>query len=66
MKIEQAKSLKRGDTVAYPADRGSPAGTGKVESIGTEVHKTIAGNEYIWVTVRLFGHNAAWPSNRLS
>lgn len=66
MNIEQSKRLKYGDTVHCPEDRGIPAHSGKVESIGTEVHKNIYNIEYIWISVRTFGKTSVWPSNRLN
>lgn len=62
MKIEKALKLRVGQQVNYPADRGSPPGTGNISHVGTQVHKNIHGREYIWVTVKGGG---VWPSNRL-
>lgn len=66
MDIAKALELKVGNSVRFPADRGDPAGYGKVEHIDPTVATSFNGTKYIWVVVR--GPNAAatWPSNRLS
>lgn len=66
MIIAKALLLKRGDTVKCPPDRNSPGSLGVVEKIETKVCTDLLGREYIWVTVKHFGHNSIWPSNRLS
>lgn len=64
MHIDKARRLRYGDVVHFPADRGSPAGYGRVNHVSTMAPaKTINGTEYIWIGVRGFG---TWPSNRLS
>ena len=67
MEIERAKRCKVGDVVHVPADRGDPAGWGKVKHIGGAVAKTLNGTEYVWITVRHNGllHSSVWSSNRL-
>ena len=65
MNIDKALSLKHGDTVFCPADRGDPAKTGTVKSVSHNVNKNIRGVEYVWVTVQHVGHGSVWPSNRL-
>ena len=65
MLIAQALQLKKGQKVRCPEDRGTPAHTGEVISVGTEVNKTPNGVEYVWVEVKV-GSIAVWPSNRLS
>lgn len=65
MNIDRARTLKQGDLVYYPEDRGSPAGSGKVTSVGTMTCKSLKGQEFIWVEVQHFGKKSVWPSNRL-
>lgn len=69
MDIERARKLKVGDSVNCPADRGSPAFTGRVSYIQPDAPaaKAFGSNqEYIWVNVTYNGRNAGvWPSNRL-
>jgi hypothetical protein len=68
MQIAQARRLGIGQRVAYPADRGQPAGTGVVVFVGDTAARNIHGTEYLWITVRdtVRHHRAVWPSNRLS
>ena len=65
MDINKAQSLKIGQTVHFPSDRGDPAGSGCVKHVSETVNKNIHGTEYIWVTVDTGGHASVWPSNRL-
>lgn len=66
MNIEKARTIKPGDTVRCPADRGEPGYTGKVEHVSPNEGTNIHGVPYIWVTVRRpGGHASVWPSNRL-
>jgi hypothetical protein len=68
MKIEKALTLKVGDTVYCPADRGDPPFSGKVthNCNGTKtISKNLDGVEYIWVEVQGPGKKSMWPSNRL-
>jgi hypothetical protein len=61
MNIEQAKSLKIGDKVRCPSDRGDSSYTGTVEQVGTD-----EGKDYIWITVRApSGRASIWPTSRL-
>jgi len=69
MNIDQAKKLKVGDIVNCPEDRGTPAFTGIVASVGSNVSKTINGDEYVWVSVKSRATRfsaGVWPSNRLA
>jgi hypothetical protein len=69
MKLAQARALKVGDKVNYPADRGDQAGTGIVKSEPTTtVNKNIRGVAYVWVVVYqpALGRASLWPSNKLS
>jgi len=63
MNIEKAQRLQVGDTVHYPEDRGTKAGSGKISHIGQTVNTSYQGNKYIWVSIQGGG---VWPSNRLS
>jgi hypothetical protein len=67
MEINEAKSLKVGEVIAYPEDRGERSGAGRITHISSEENKNFTGVSYIWITVQ---HNpnrrAVWPSNRLS
>lgn len=66
MDIAKARTLKIGDTVRCPADRGDPAYSGKVEHVGQDEAQDLQGRGYLWVTVRRAGaHASVWPSNRL-
>lgn len=62
MLIESATRLQPGARVTYPADRGNPAGSAVVRSVGTKEHKSIRGVPYVWVGLAKGG---VWPSNRL-
>jgi len=66
MILTKAKSLKIGDTVYCPADRGESGYHGKIIHIGEQVSKNIDGVEFVWITVRKDSKtNHVWPSNRL-
>jgi hypothetical protein len=66
MDIAKAKTLKLGQTVHFPADRGNPAGSGQVVFIGRDAVKNLQGQEYVWVALWNKGAPAGvWPSNRL-
>lgn len=67
MNIAKARQLSVGSVVQYPADRGDPAGVGRVSSITPDApaQKSVQGQEYIWVEVNDKGKKAVWPSNRL-
>lgn len=70
MNINKALSLKEGDIVHFPADRGDPAGYGRVTHVqpGPATQKNIYGVEYVWGTVTLpysAKRSTVWPSNRL-
>lgn len=69
MNVAQALSLKVGQQVRVPADRGEPAYIGKVAAPTLNyVHKSHQGIEYVHVTVernRGRGTSSGWPSNRL-
>ena len=63
MEIEKALSLKIGDVVNFPSDRGNPAGFAKIKHIGTKtIHKNFKGVEFIWVVLQ---NGGTWPTNRL-
>lgn len=64
MDIAKAKQLTPGASVYCPADRGSPAFTGKIVSVGTDEHKTLSGTPFVWVAIDGV-HRSVWPSNRL-
>ena len=68
MNINKARTLKVGQLVYFPADRGSQGGFGYVRHVGETEQKNIYGTPYLWVTVRASGSKSAgvWPSNRLS
>jgi len=66
MDIKQAQKLTKGQKVTYPMDRGTPGGTATVDHVGETVQHTINGTEYIWITLKHFGHKSVWPSNRLA
>lgn len=67
MNLSRAKTLVIGQNVSFPEDMEKPAGSGKIESIGTEIQKNIHGKEYIWVSVKDNASFATsvWPTNRL-
>lgn len=67
MKIERARQLKVGDLVHFPADRGDPAGSGRITHISPTEQTHMGGKPFLWVTVRYQGEkrSAVWPSNRL-
>lgn len=67
MRIEQ---LREGKIVGCPSDMGQDAYKGVIESWNTVIHKTLQGNEFVWVTVkdinsRMKGRKSVWPSHRL-
>jgi len=72
MDIKKAKSLKPGDSVYCPADRGEGAYKGTViqDCVDCPTYRTPGGVEYIWIQVKGSGYlgtrKAVWPSNRLS
>lgn len=66
MKIEEARKLQVGDTVRYPADRGDPAGSGKVTHVGGAEQTNQGGEIYQWISVKGPNHESVWPSNRLT
>lgn len=66
MDIEDARKLKVGDRVAYPADRGDPGGIGEVTHVGTKEGVVSDSKLYVWVNVKGVHHESVWPSNRLS
>lgn len=68
MNVSQAMKLTPGARVRFPEDRGTPAGDGRVVSVGDTVHKAHNGAEYVWVEVYMYTqqHAALWPSNRLA
>jgi len=65
MEIEKALTLKVGDFVWYPKDRGEPGGMSEITSVSENptIYKNIYGIEYIWVNLKIGG---VWPTNRLS
>ena len=67
MRLDRAQSLKIGQIVGCPADRGDVRYTGKVTHIGTEINKSFSGVEFVWVTVEHPNGKSrhVWPSNRL-
>lgn len=68
MNVQKAKSLKVGQKVFCPADRGEKAFSGKVVDQNLEnaqVHKNHKGDEYIWIAVQGLSKKSVWPSNRL-
>jgi len=58
---------KEGDEVKCPSDRGNPGFDGVVVGLETDTHKSMAGNYFVWVTVRdkKSLREASWPSHRL-
>lgn len=68
MNIGQARQLRIGQRVNYPADRGSPAGQGIVTHVGEGAAQNIYGEHYLWVSLRDSSGKSCgvWPSNRLS
>lgn len=68
MNIDKAITLKPGDTVRCPADRGEAGYTGKVTHVAGNKCTSFNGTPYVWVTVRHPSglSNHVWPSNRLS
>lgn len=67
MDIGKARLLRVGQRVAFPADRGSPAGIGRVTHVGEGAAQNIYGKHYVWVSLRDGEKSAGvWPSNRLS
>ena len=65
MNIETALTLKVGDVVTYPPDRGAPGGVGKVTGITRRIAENLNKDKFLWVEVRTFGKSTIWPSNRL-
>ena len=63
MVLKEAYKLKIGDRVNFPADSGSPAGSGIIKFIGSDRYESYHGSEYIWVTLEKGG---VWPSYRLT
>ena len=62
MKIEQARKLKVGDRIWFPADRGENAGYDNVKSISEGENTNIHGILYKWIGIEKGG---VWPSNRI-
>jgi hypothetical protein len=68
MELQKAKSLRIGQSVRCPADRGDPAYVGTVAHVEQQecTHPCVAG-PFVWVTVRHQNgkQSAVWSSNRL-
>lgn len=67
MDISKAKALKPGAVVHCPADRGEPAFTGTVASVGT-AESSANGKPFVWIEVKHpypSNRKSVWPSNRL-
>ena len=54
--------IQVGQHIAYPADRGMPAGAGAIRFISPAVSTNIHGVQFVWVTIQGGG---VWPSHRL-
>lgn len=66
MNIERARKLKVGDRVYYPADRGDPAGDGRVTAVFPAECTHMNQAPFIWVEVQMPGiRKTVWPTNRL-
>jgi len=66
MDIQKALRLRVGDTVSFPSDRGSPAGSAKIVSTSgasAAINHNIYDQPYIWIGLE--APNGVWPSNRL-